>query len=88
MRNDRTGTVEKPEYAHVGESRGAENHDHDMIRELGRRLEFLWHCDQYIANSDGDSQLQTLWRDLKRQEQANIQRMKQMIVEHVKKDCF
>lgn len=85
----RTGTtVEKQEYAHIGETRGAEDHDRDMVRELSRRLDFVWHCDQFIANADGDAPLQALWRDLKKQEQANVQRIKQMIVEHVKKDCF
>jgi hypothetical protein len=32
--------------------------------------------------------LQDLWRDLKRQEIDNINRIKQMIVEEVRQNCF
>jgi hypothetical protein len=32
--------------------------------------------------------LQGLWRDLMRQEKANVQRVKQMIAEKVKQNCF
>lgn len=76
------------EIAHVGESRGAANHDHDMIHELSKRLDALWRYDQYIANADGMGDLQQLWRDLKRQEEENVRRLKALIAEHVRKECF
>ena len=34
------------ELAHIGESHGAEDHDHDMIHELSKRLDALWRYDQ------------------------------------------
>lgn len=76
------------EMAHIGENAGAANHDHDMIHELSKRLDALWRYDQYIANADGDSELQSLWRDLKDQEQQNVSRLKQLVKEHCAKDCF
>jgi hypothetical protein len=65
-----------------------DHHDYDLIHELDRRLNFLWRCDQYIANSETNTALQALWRDLKRQEQESVKRLKQQVAEHVKKGCF
>jgi hypothetical protein len=44
--------------------------------------------DQHIANAEGKPALQDLWRDLKRQEIDNINRIKQMIVEEVRRNNF
>jgi hypothetical protein len=76
------------ELAHIGESQGAANHDHDMIHELSKRLDALWRFDQYIANADGQPDLQRFWRELKDQEQSNVQRLKGFVQEHCAKDCF
>jgi hypothetical protein len=80
-------TTEK-EYAHLGESRGCEDHDHDLVHDLSRRLDCLWRYDQYIANADGKAELQKFWRNVKAQEQANIQQIKKLIAEHVHSNCF
>ncbi len=76
------------EFVHIGESQGASDHDHDIIHELSKRLDALWRYDQYVANSEGDINLQNLWRDLKRQEEENVRRLKQTVKEHCAKDCF
>ena len=76
------------ELAHIGESQGAADHDHDMIHELSKRLDALWRYDQYIANADGHIDLQNFWQRLKTQEQENVRRLKDMIAEHCQKDCF
>lgn len=73
---------------HVGETRGIENHDHDLLQDLSRRLDGLWRYDQYIANADGMPELQKCWRDFKHQEQANVDRLKKLIAEEVRKNCF
>jgi hypothetical protein len=72
----------------IGTTKGCEDHDYDLIRELSRRLGFLWHCDQYIANADGNTQLQSLWRDLKKNEQDCVKRLRQQIADEVSKGCF
>jgi hypothetical protein len=72
----------------IGTSRGSKDHDYDLIHELDRRLGFLWRCDQYIANAEGNSDLQTFWRDLKRAEQKNVERLRELVVGEVKKGCF
>ena len=76
------------ELAHIGESHGAADHDHDMIHELSKRLDALWRYDQYIANAEDDSELQAFWQDIKAQERDNISRLKGLVVEHCRKDCF
>jgi len=76
------------ELKHIGETCGCADHDHDLIHDLSKRLDALWRYDQYIANAEGKPQLQDLWRDLKRQEVSNIKRVKQMITEEIKLNCF
>jgi hypothetical protein len=76
------------ELEHIGESCGCADHDHDLIHDLSKRLDALWRYDQYIANADGKPNLQKVWRDMKKQEAANIQRVKQMIADEIRQDCF
>jgi len=80
-------TTEK-EYEHIGETRGCEDHDHDLVHELSRRLDGVWRYDQYIANADGQVDLQKFWRTVKAQEQENIQQLKKLLVQHVQSNCF
>jgi hypothetical protein len=76
------------EMAHIGESCGCADHDHDLIHDLSKRLDAIWRYDQYIANAESKPELQKLWRDLKRQETDNIKRVKMIIAEEVKQNCF
>jgi hypothetical protein len=76
------------ELEHIGESSGCEDHDHDLVHDLSKRLDALWRYDQYIANADGKAELQNMWRDFKRQEMANINRVKGMIGEEIRQNCF
>ncbi|HTR42546.1 MAG TPA: hypothetical protein VMH87_13110 [Pseudomonadales bacterium] len=71
-----------------GKSNGTENHDHDLIHELGKRLDALLRYDQYIANANGDVELQNFWRVLKQQEQENVRRFKEFVAGHIEKNCF
>ena len=80
-------TMEK-EYQHIGESRGCADHDHDLVHELSRRLDCLWRYDQYIANADGQAELQKFWRGVKAQEQENIKHLKKLLAQHVQSDSF
>lgn len=79
--------TEKP-MAHMGETCGCADHDHDLIHELSKRLDALWRCDQRIANAEGRSDLQAFWRDLKRQDLENVRRLKQLIGEEIQRNCF
>jgi hypothetical protein len=80
--------VAEKEMEHIGKSKAIENHDHDMIHELSKRIDAVWRFDQYIANAEGDSELQDFWRELKEQEQENVRRLKEFVAEHIEKDCF
>lgn len=80
--------VAEQQMEHIGETRGCADHDHDLVHELSKRLDALWRCDQYIANAAGHSELERFWRDIKKQEEANISRMKEIMAEHIEKGCF
>lgn len=82
-----TLTAQK-ELAHMGETCGAADHDHDLIHDLSKRLDAVWRYDQYIANAESKPAIQELWRHLKCQEIDNIKRVKQVIVEEIKQNCF
>jgi hypothetical protein len=76
------------EYVHVGESSGLADHDHDLIHELGRRLDALWRYDQYIANADWRGEIKQFWLDAKAQEKQAIQRLRELIDHEVRHGCF
>lgn len=82
-----TLTAER-EYQHIGETAGARDHDYDLVHELNKRLEAIWRYDQYIANAESKPEVQRFWRELKSQEQDNVQRLKMLISEEVKQGCF
>jgi hypothetical protein len=73
---------------HYGETKVIRNHDHDLIHELSKRLDGVWRYDQYIANAEDASHVKAFWTDLKQQEIKNVERLKELIREHVSKDCF
>lgn len=70
--------------AHIGETKAIANHDHDLIHEMSKRLDGVWRYDQYIANAD----VQSLWKELKRQDQQNVDRLKDLIRKEINKGCF
>ena len=76
------------ELMHVGETRGCANHDRDMVHDLSRRLDALWRYDQYIANADWRDKPRQFWEDMKQQEQENIRRLKELLAEEIRNDCF
>ena len=76
------------ELEHIGETCGCPDHDHDLVHDLSKRLDALWRYDQYIANAEGKPALQDLWREFKRQEVANVQRLKQLIADEIRQNCF
>lgn len=80
-------TTEK-EYSHLGQTRGMEDHDHDLIHDLSRRLDCLWRYDQYIANAGGRAELQEFWRGAKSQEQKSIAQLKELIKQRVQSNSF
>ncbi|OYW13016.1 MAG: hypothetical protein B7Z55_17560 [Planctomycetales bacterium 12-60-4] len=76
------------EMAHIGETSGCADHDHDLIHELSRRLDATWRYDQYIANAEGHDGLVAFWSNMKRQELENIRELKELIAEEVAMGCF
>lgn len=81
-------TATEKRYAHIGETCGCSDHDHDLLHELSRRLDTLWRVDQFIANADGQARRQEFWRDLKRQEQANVDHIKHFLSDDIRQGRF
>lgn len=73
---------------HIGETKGMEDHDFDLVIELSHRLESLWRYDQRIANAEKDSDLQNMWQDLKQQDLQVVERLRKMIAKEIKEGCF
>lgn len=71
------------DYRDLVQTREIEAHDHDLIHDLGRRVGCLWEYDRFIANADGRPELQTFWREVKSQEQRNIDQLKKLIKQHI-----
>ncbi len=78
----------EPQFEQLGATRAVANHDHDLVHELSRRLDTVWRLDQYIANADWRENLREFWIELKQQEERNIERMKVLLAEEVRNDCF
>ena len=76
------------ELEHMGETAGCSDHDHDLVHDLSRRLDALWRYDQYIANAEWRDNLLQFWCDAKAMEQQAIQRLKELIAQEVRNDCF
>lgn len=82
-----TMTAEK-QMEHLGETKGCADHDHDLIHELSKRLDALWRYDQHIANADGKPELQKFWRELKKQDHSNVEKLKKLVAQEIEKNCF
>ena len=76
------------EVAHLGESRGIKDHDHDRVHDLSRRLDALWRYDQYIANAEGYESIQAFCRKVKEQEKENVVELKKLLSEHIQLGDF
>jgi hypothetical protein len=73
---------------HVGETKAIRDHDHDMIHDLSKRLDAVWRYDQYIENAQRFPELQQFWEDSKQMEIQAIERLKELIRDHVRQDNF
>lgn len=80
--------VAERQYERVGGTKAAADHDHDLVHELSKRLDCVWRMDQYIANAGNKPQVRELWEKLKRQEQENVDRLKELIATEVREECF
>ncbi len=64
------------------------NNDHDLVNELSKRLDAACEYGERIANAEDDPELQAIWRDLEHQEQDNIRRLKEVIIDRIDKGVF
>jgi hypothetical protein len=60
------------------------------LHELSSRLDAVWRYDQYILNAERENapQARQLWQDIKEQDLQMIERLKELIREHVRKNDF
>lgn len=78
-----TLTAEK-QTEHIGETKGGA----DLVHELNKRPDALWRDDQYIANAGGRSDCQSFWKELKQQDQQNVDRLKHLVAAEIENECF
>lgn len=72
----------------VGKTKAIRDHDHDMIHDLSQRLDAVWRYDQFIENADKFPDLKKFWQDSKKTELETIERLKELIRQHVRDDNF
>jgi len=78
----------RKETKEIGKTSGCADHDHDLVHELSKRLDGIWRYDQYLSNAKGHPHIEDFWRKVKGQEQSNVESLKALIEEEVKKGCF
>lgn len=71
------------ELDHFNQNQDIESHDQDLVQELNKRLEALWRHKHYVAHASGNTELQKLWCDFKRQEQEKVCRVQLSIAEEI-----
>ena len=59
-----------------------------MIHDLSARLDAIWRYDQFIENADKFPELQKFWQESKEQEIKTVEKLKELIREHVKMGNF
>ncbi len=79
-------TAEK-QMEQIGETRGTADRTHDLVQVLNLRIDSVWRYDQYIANADGKPDLQDFWRELKRQDQQCVDRLKGFLKDELDREC-
>ena len=72
----------------IGKTSAIRDHDHDMIHDLSQRLDAVWRYDQFIENADKYPDLKAFWQESKEHELKTIEKLKELIREHVRKDNF
>ena len=60
----------------------------DVVPATDHSADRYTRYDQYIANAEGKAKIQEFWRTVKRQEQENVQKLKELIAEEIKQGCF
>ena len=71
-----------------GTTAGCADHDYDLIQDLGHRLDALWHYEEHYKNATGHSEIQSYWLQVKKQDEDNIKKLKQLIGQEIKSGCF
>jgi hypothetical protein len=72
----------------VGKTQAIRDHDHNMVHDLSKRLDAVWRYDQFIENAGKFPKLQQFWQESKEMELQTIERLKELIREHVRNDNF
>ena len=67
------------DYERPSESLGIQDHETDLIRELGRRLGCMQGYDRNIARANRHHGLLEYWQEIRSQEERNIERLKELI---------
>ena len=67
----------------MSDTQTVDEHEYDLIYELGRRLIYLTEYDRYIAHARGWPDLQKFWRGVRDHERQLVSDLKRLISEQV-----
>jgi hypothetical protein len=68
---------------HVCETNPVADCVHDLVQVFNTRLNSVWHYDQYIANAEGNRDLQDFWRTTKKQDQQACDKIRQLLAKQL-----
>jgi len=77
-----------PAHEYIGATAKMNNHDHDLVHELSKRLDAVWRYDQYIENARDHRQVRELFERLKEQDLKNVDDLKRLVAHHAQQDWF
>jgi len=64
------------------------DHDHDLVHDMGKRLDAVWRYDEYIKNANNRNEIKQFWEDVKTQDMKNIERLKKLMAKEISINCF
>ena len=70
---------------HIGETCQPGCSVQDLVQVFNGLLNNVWRYDQYIANAEGNQDLQNFWRNQKRQDQQSCTQIRQLLVKELQR---
>jgi hypothetical protein len=66
-----------------------ENHNYDLVEELGQLLKGVWRMDEYLKDAGGKCDAcGKIWQDVRKQNEFLVEKIRQEIVNHAKAGTF
>lgn len=60
-----------------------DNHTYNLIKAVSKKAQTLWRYEQYVKDAGDCKKCKELWEKLKRQDEAHLEEMKEVLSEHI-----